>query len=211
MFDIEYKGANSIIINTKKAKLVVDPKLSLFGLEDQKTSNAIELLTEARFEVKNDDTVLTINGPGEYGVADFDIKGIPVMRHIDKPGDGLNSTIYRIDVGETRIGVIGNIDENLSEEQLEALGVIDILILPVGGGGYTLDAVSAAKVIKLVDPKVVVPVHYADKSIKYDVQQDELQLFIDELSVTVENVDVYKYKQQPWVSGALSVVVINRS
>jgi L-ascorbate metabolism protein UlaG (beta-lactamase superfamily) len=91
------------------------------------------------------------------------------------------------------------------------LGVIDILILPIGGGGYTLDAVDAAKVIRMIDPKVVVPVHYADSALHYEVPQDELQLFIDELGAPVETVSKYKVKQLAAVPNSLSVVVITRS
>ena len=85
--------------------------------------------------------------------------------------------------------------QKLSDEQLEAMGVVDILILPIGGGGYTLDAVDAAKVIRIIEPKIVIPTHYADKSLQYEVPQDELQLFIDELGAPVETVPKYKVKQ----------------
>ena len=47
------------------------------------------------------------------------------------------------------------------------LGLLDILIIPIGGGGYTLDANDAAKLIRKIDPKVVMPIHYADKALNY--------------------------------------------
>ena len=211
MFEIEYKGANSIIISTKKAKLVVDPKLSIVGLKDVSTKGLVELATESRFIVNDSDAILSIEGPGEYGVAGFDIRGIPARRHIDSESEGLMSTIYRVEIGEARIGIIGNIDKTLSDEQLEELGVLDILIIPIGGGGYTLDATDAANLVRMIDPKVVIPVHYADKSLKYEVPQDELGLFTAELGVPVEMVAKYKLKQLPIVPATLSVVEIVRS
>ena len=51
MFDIEYKGGNGIILTSKGASIVVDPRLSLIGLKDLKTKDAIELVTEGRFRV----------------------------------------------------------------------------------------------------------------------------------------------------------------
>lgn len=211
MFEIEYKGAGSVVISTKEAKVVVDPKLSLVGLKDLQTKGLVELLTEERFGVNDEDVILTIDSPGEYGVDGFDIKGIPARRHIDHDGEAMIATIYRIVVGDTRIGIVGNIDKKLSDEQLEGLGVIDILILPVGGGGYTLDAVDAAKVIRMIDPKIVMPIHYADSALRYEVPQDDLQLFIDELGAPVETVSKYKVKQLVAVPNSLSVVVITRS
>ncbi len=211
MFEIDYKGANSLIISTKKAKVVVDPNLSIVGLNNIPAKDSVVLLTDERFGVVDSGAILTIDGPGEYGVADFDIRGIPAKRHIDHDGGGMMATIYRLVVGDVRIGVIGNIDKKLSEDQLEGLGLIDILIVPVGGGGYTLDAVDAADVVKSVDPKIVIPVHYADSKIKYEVPQDDLKLFIAELGVPVETVSKYKSKQSVSIPASLTVVELTRS
>ena len=211
MFEIEYKGANSVIISTKKAKLVVDPRLSIVGLNDISTKGAVELVTEERFAVYSSDTNLLIDGPGEYGVAGFDITGIPARRHLDTENEGMASTIYRVGIGEARIGIIGNIYEKLTDEQLEELGLVDILIIPVGGNGYTLDATGAASLVRMISPKVVIPVHYADKSIKYEVLQDELSLFTVELGAPVETVAKYKLKQLPISPATLSIVEITRS
>ena len=211
MFEIEYKGTNSVIISTKNAKLIVDPKLSVVGLKDLSVKNGVELATEERFAIIDSDANLVIDGPGEYGVAGFDIRGIAARRHIDSETQGLLSTIYRVKVGETRIGIIGNIDKKLSDEQLEDLGILDILIIPIGGGGYTLDAVDAATIVRQIDPKLVMPVHYADASVKYEVPQDELKLFVTDLGVPVETVVKCKQKQTPVSTGALSIVEITRS
>lgn len=211
MFEIEYKGANSVIITTKTSKLIVDPKLSIVGLKDIPTKDAVELATESRFATNSEDAIIVINSPGEYGVAGFHIHGIPAQRHLDRPDEPKMSTMYRIEIGDTRIGLIGNIYEKLTDEQLEDLGVLDILILPVGGNGYTLDAVGAAGLVHAIDPKVVIPVHYADSALKYEVPQAELQQFISELGVPVETVSRYKFKPVAAPLTTLSVVEITRS
>ena len=211
MFEIEYKGANCVIITTKKTRLIVDPKLSLVGLKDVSTKDAVELTTEERFSTNNQDASLMIEGPGEYGVGELHIKGIACQRHLDSETQGMLSTIYRIELGELRVGVIGNIYEKLSDEQLEELGLIDILVIPVGGNGYTLDATGAAGLVRLIDPKIVIPVHYADHAIKYEVPQGELSLFISELGASVETMAKYKLKQLPIVQSTLSVIELTRS
>ncbi len=211
MFEIEYKGANCVVISTKKQTVVIDPKLSVAGLKDVILKDAVEVATETRFSVDNQDAKLAIDGPGEYGVADFDIRGIPAQRHLDSSDKPFASTIYRIEIGETRIAVIGNIFEKLSDDQLEDIGLIDVLILPVGGNGYTLDATSASRVVAKVDPRVVIPVHYADKSIKYEVQQDGLDLFVKELGAPVETVPKYKIKSSASIPSAVTVIELTRS
>jgi len=211
MFEIEYKGANCVIIRTKKTKIIVDPKLSIVGQKDMSTKDAVELLTEPRFAVNGPDNILLIDGPGEYGIAEFDILGVPARRHIDTENDGLVSTMYRIDVRDTRIGILGNICEKLSDEQLENLGVLDILILPIGGNGYTLDATGAASLVRAINPKIVIPIHYADKQLKYEVPQDDIGLFTAELGAPVEITTKYKQKQLLVAMSALSIVEITRS
>ncbi len=211
MFEIEYKGGNTVVIATKKNKLITDPKQSVVGLKDLSSKDAVVLATEDRFATNDEAAALTIDGPGEYEVGDFSVRGIPMTRHIDTPEQPKLSTMYRVEIGDVRIGILGNIDAKLSEDQLEALGLLDILILPVGGGGYTLDATSAAQVVRLVEANTVIPVHYADRSLKYEVPQDELEVFVKELSAPIEALPKYKVKSQATLPSTLNIVELTRS
>ena len=211
MFEIEYKGANSVIISTKKSTIVVDPKLSLVGLKDISTKDAVELATEARFALNSENARLNIEGPGEYGIADFDITGVAAQRHLDTENDPKVSTIYRIEGTDIRAAVIGNIYEKLSEDQLEQIGIIDVLIIPVGGSGYTLDATGAATITRQIDPKVVVPVHYADPALKYEVPQSDVDVFISELGSPVEEAPKLKLKNSSALPQVLTVFKLARN
>lgn len=211
MFDIEYRGGNSIVIASKKTTLIVDPKLSLVGLKDLKVGGAVELATEPRFTVDDDSVQIIIDGPGEYEVGDFTIKGIAAMRHIDAQDDKKKATIYRVECGEVSVGVLGNIAPGLNDDQLEELGVVDVLVVPVGGGGYTLDATSAIALVRTIEPKVVVPVHYHDAALKYEVPQNELDEFVKELGAPVDNVAKLKLKNDNSLPAASTVVVVSRS
>lgn len=211
MFDIEYKGGNSLTISTKKDTLVIDPKRSVFGLADLKVADAIELATEERFAVYDDAAKLVIDGPGEYGIADFDITGIAAQRHLDSEDKGKLGTIYRIEVGDVRIGLLGNVYEKLSDDQLESLGVVDILIVPVGGNGYTLDATGATNLVGKIDPKVVIPVHYNDPKLKYEVPQADLDLFVKEMAAPAEKVPKYKVKGLTGLPASRTIVEIGLS
>ena len=211
MFDIEYKGGNTIVIATKKSKLITDPKLSLVGLKDMPTKDAVVLATEARFALNNEDALLNIEGPGEYELADFSIRGIATRRHLDSAEQGNHSTIYRVEVGDVRMAILGNIDGKLSEKLLEEIGVVDLVILPVGGNGYTLDATSAAHLIRAIDAKVVIPIHYADSSLSYEVVQDDLEVFKKEFGGEVEQTPKLKVKSVSVLPTVQTIIELTRS
>jgi L-ascorbate metabolism protein UlaG (beta-lactamase superfamily) len=211
MFDIEYKGGNTVVISTKKSKLVIDPRLSIIGLKDMPTKDTVVLATEARFAVNETGALLNIEGPGEYEIGDFSIKGIAAQGHMDSIDRGKCSTIYRIEVGDVRIVVIGNIDHSLSEGQLEEIGVIDLAVVPVGGNGYTLDATSAAHLMRAIDAKVVIPVHYADVALKYEVPQDDIEVFKKEFGGEVEQTPKLKVKTVSALPTVQTIIEVTRS
>lgn len=210
MFEVEYRGGNCVVVSTKKASVIVDPKISLIGLKDANMKDAVELATEARFAINSEDAKLVIEGPGEYGIADFDIHGIAAQRHLDTENDPKISTIYRIEAGDIRVAVIGNIYEKLSEDQLEEIGIIDVLVIPVGGNGYTLDATGATTITRQIEPKVVIPVHYADAAVKYEVPQSELSIFTSELGAPVEEAPKFKLKSAAALPATLTVYKLAR-
>ena len=211
MFDIEYKGGNCVVISSKKINIITDPKLSLVGLKDANVKGDIELATESRFAINSETTKLVIESPGEFGIGDFDIHGIAAPRHLDTEKDPKASTMYRIELGDLRIAVLGNIYEKLDDDQLEEIGIIDVLIVPVGGGGYTLDSTGAAKITRQIDPKIVVPVHYADSALKYEVPQLDVDAFIKELGAPVEETSKLKIKNAATLPPSLTIYKVTRS
>ena len=191
MFDIEYKGGNTVVISTKKSSLVTDPKMSVNGEKDIVIKDGVELVN--------------------YEISDFTIAGYPEKRHIDGDSEGKKSVIYGIDISGIKIGLLGNIGPNISDDQLENLGVLDILILPIGGGGYTLDATSAASIARRSDAKVIIPVHYSDDGIKYEVPQSDFSLFAKELGSEVEKTSKYKVKSAATLPEKMTIVQIERT
>lgn len=212
MFDVEYKGANAVVFTTKKTRVVFDPKVSLAGGADVSVRGDVEITTESRFAVEDTTPKLLFDGPGEYEVGDVALVGVAARRHIDTEEQGNQSTIYRMTIGDVRLAVIGNVAKKLSEEQLEALGVVDIVIVPIGGNGYTLDAVDAAAMVRQIEPRTVIPVHYADPHLKYEVPQDEFEVFAKALGANViEEGPKWKVKGLSSVPEQLSIVKIARS
>ena len=190
--ELQYLGANCIRLGNKKVSLVVDDNLAGLGLKSVTnakdivlTTGVAELPKEAHFKV---------DMPGEYEVSDISIQGIPARSHMDEEG-GQSTTMYRIIFDGLRIVVTGHIHPELTDWQLEALGTVDILLIPVGGNGYTLDGLGAQKVVKEIEPKIVIPTHYADSKINYEVPQAELDDAVKALGMEpTERLEVLKTK-----------------
>ena len=212
MFDIEYKGANAVIFTTKKLKVVVDPGLDIAGHKDVAVKDSVVLLTEDRLRPKNNDARLLFDGPGEYEVGDVSIVGVAARRNIDAEDQGKASTIYRLTIDDTKIAVLGNIAPKLDDDQLEAIGMVDIVVVPVGGGGLTLDSKDAAAIVRQIEPKAVVPVHFDDPALKYEVPQEKADLIVTELSAgVIEAGPKFKLKNTSSIPDRLTVIMISRS
>ncbi|MDZ7744346.1 MAG: MBL fold metallo-hydrolase [Candidatus Saccharibacteria bacterium] len=205
--DIQYYGANCVRLSTKKSSVIVDDNLAELGLKSVTKSDDIALFTTVHAPSKV--AKLEIDTPGEYEASGVSIRGIAARAHIDEEGQR-NATIYKIIIGDIRIAVVGHVHPDLSEDQLETLGTVDVAIVPVGGAGYTLDPIGAVKVIKKISPKLVIPTHYADKAIDYPVPQVELEEAIKGLSMEPnEPVDTLKLKTSEFTD-TVQLAVLNR-
>ena len=205
MFDIEYKGGNTVVISTKKSSLVLDPKLSVYGGKDIVVKDGVELATEDKFLTNDSSFKLSIGYPGSYEVSGFAINGFAEKLYSDSEESFLKGVIYSISISGIRVGVIGNINPKLSDDQLENLGVLDILILPVGGVD-TIDVTNAAKIARRSDAKVIIPIHYEDSNLAYDNDQANLALFVKEMGVEPEKTTKYKVKSATTIPEKTTIV-----
>ena len=182
--DIEYKGANCVVVKTKKGVLIVDPTKDITIKKD-----TIVLATQPEFSSKNVDFV--IDTPGEYEVRDVSINGIAMKRYGE---ENSKNVAYRASIDGARIAIIGHIEAPISDDDLETIGVVDIVIIPVSGDGYTLDARAAAAVVRQISPKIVIPTCFSDKTENYDPPKDYIELFEKEMGGMHEKVSSLRIK-----------------
>jgi len=204
--EIEYRGANCVVIKDRKILIVVDPTSNV-SVKEAKNPDAVILATHEDFapsesEAKN----FVIDMPGEYEHKDVSVRGLPTHFHIDEGGK--NATMYRVEADGVSLAIIGHADAPLSDDDLENLGMIDIVIIPVGGGGYTLDARDAATIVRQLAPKVVIPTHFADAHVKYEVPQEPIDDFVKEMGGAHEKMTTFKVKNLPEV---MTVVELART
>lgn len=206
--ELQYYGGNCIKITTKEASIVVDDNLADLGLKSVTRVDDIVLKTVFDPKAVQQD-ILSINQPGEYEVSKVAIQGIPARAHMDEEGKQ-SATIFKLTTPEVRLLVAGHIHPDLDEAQLEAIGTVDVLVIPVGGGGYTLDAIGALEVIKKIEPKIIIPVHYADSKLKYEVPQAELAEALKNMSMEVhETVPKLKLKASD-LPEATQLIILER-
>jgi L-ascorbate metabolism protein UlaG (beta-lactamase superfamily) len=205
--ELSYYGANCLRITTKKAQIIVDDNLQKLGLKSVTKPTDISLKTFN--DVPDHESRFKVDMPGEYETAGVVIHGVAARAHMDEEGKH-TATIYTLEADGARVAILGHVYPDLSEDQLEQIGMVDIVVVPVGNSGYTLDGVGALKIIKQIEPKVVIPTHYGDKAIKYEMPQVELADALKNLGMEVnETLDKYKYKAAE-LSDATKLIVLNR-
>lgn len=205
--EITYYGANCFKVNSKNTSLVIDDNLKEMGLKAI-TSESDALAYTQRMLIDEDiEAQIVLDGPGEYELDDVTVLGIQARAYTDKDNEA-TATIFKVINGEHQLLFLGHVQPKLDSKVLEKIGVVDVLFLPVGGSGYTLDSEDASEVIKLMSPKVIVPCHFEDEGLKYDMPMRSLQDFISKMGL-VEPTHVKSLK----LKGELeeSVVVLDRS
>jgi L-ascorbate metabolism protein UlaG (beta-lactamase superfamily) len=122
-----------------------------------------------------------IRGPGEYEVAGVSVIGVPTYHDSDKGAKHGRNTVYLIEIDDVRICHLGDLGHSLDDSEAEPLTSADVLLVPVGGRS-AISATQAAEVVRQLEPRYVVPMHYAIPGLK--VQLDPIDRFLKEIGLT---------------------------
>lgn len=125
-----------------------------------------------------------LDGPGEYEIGDVFVTSIPTFAD-NKRGSsrGLN-TVFTFHFGSLTIGHLGRLGHVPTQSQVEDLGTVNILLVPVGGSG-SLSPARASEVISLFEPSIVIPMHYKVPGLQ--IRLGTLSRFLKEMGL--EKVD----------------------
>ena len=122
-----------------------------------------------------------IEGPGEYEIGGVFITGAADKRRKNTSnGDKPRNTIYVIEYNGINIAHMGNIDVVPSQNDIESLGPINVALIPVGGKS-TINASKAVEIVSLLDPQIVIPIHYGMDESK--IQLESADKFLKEMGV----------------------------
>ena len=162
--DITYLGHSSFRLKGKVASVVIDPFDSkTVGLPFQKVSAEIVTISHDHEDHNQAEMVKdvrkVISGPGEYEINGVSIVGIASYHDDVKGAKRGKNTIYMIEMDGLRIVHLGDLGHKLSEKFIEKVGSVDVLMIPVGGE-YTIGAVRATELARLIEPGIIIPMHY---------------------------------------------------
>lgn len=130
--------------------------------------------------IKGDPKVLM--RPGEYEVKGVFLTGIQTWRGAGVAGEAKEeNTVFVFEFGELTVCHLGDLARVMTQAQVESMPSVDILLVPVGGGG-ALDADKAAEVISQLEPSIVIPMHYRTDAVT--LKLDPLSKFLKEMGVT---------------------------
>ena len=194
--EIDYRGANCVVIKDKNALIVVDPTANAQAKEAQ-NPEAVILATQPAFApAEGEAKGFVIDMPGEYEHRDVSVRGIAVPAHLAEDEHAQDAVMYRIETMGVAIAIIGHTVAPLTDDDLEMLGQIDIAVVPVGGGGYS----------------VVIPTHYDDGQTKYEVPQESLAALKKEMgNSNIEKQTVYKLKTEASLPANMTTYELNRT
>jgi len=170
-------------IKNEELKIAIDPFDKNIGLKLPKVEAQILLITHNHSDHSNKKAIsgspFLIESPGEYETKGVYIKGVQGF-HDDSQGKEKGKVVfYIIEVENIRICHLSDIGQKeLTSEQIEQIGNIDILMIPVGGV-YTLDAKQAANIISQIEPKIVIPMHYQVPNL--NLKLNSLEQFLKEI------------------------------
>lgn len=159
-----FLGHSSFRIKTKAATIVTDPyDPQMVGLKFPKVDANIVTLSHDHADHNRADLVLgepkLIKGPGEYEISGIPIIGVSTW-HDNKNGQERGeNTVYVLQAENLRVCHLGDLGHKLSEEQIQQIGNVHVLLIPVGGV-YTIDAERAAEVVSQIEPLFILPMHY---------------------------------------------------
>jgi L-ascorbate metabolism protein UlaG (beta-lactamase superfamily) len=120
-----------------------------------------------------------IDGPGEYEIGGVFLTAVPTGKG-HKNGNGSNM-VFIFDYDGVTVGHLGDLDAVPSRREVDAFGNVDVLLVPVGGGNG-LSAAKAAEVINLIEPGIVIPMHYSTPDSK--IKLDSLSAFLKQIGLS---------------------------
>ncbi len=211
---IHYFGLSSFKITTKEAVVITDPFDKESGLLPPRGVADIIILSEKLNKLYSSTSGFAgepflINDPGDYDLKGVTVTGIPLKQGGDETKDGKPRyvTAVLIEAEDMRILNLTHIREfTMKSDDLESLGEIDILILPVGGNSV-MTAKDASKIAHEIEPKIVIPSHYATDGLA--LPYEKVDGFIKEMGGKSENMEKLLIKKKDLPMDQMKIITLD--
>lgn len=192
--NIYWFGQASYLIKTANGKrLLIDPFGEGMGYTPFKGSVNLVTISHDHFDhnftgfIEN--SPIIINTPGEHTVDFCEITGIKSFHDKTKGSERGNNIIFKYVIDNITLCHLGDLGHDLDENTINEIGTVDVLFVPVGEV-YTLDVKSAVNVVKKINPKYIIPMHYRTKSL--NIPLEGVDKFLMEMKdYETENVSIF--------------------
>jgi L-ascorbate metabolism protein UlaG (beta-lactamase superfamily) len=125
-------------------------------------------------------TTHVLTGPGEFEIGGVFITAVQTDSAGKKLKDKIRNTVYVFDYDGITVAHLGDLQQIPTQSEIELLGTVNVALVPVGGGN-SLNAAKAAEVVSMLEPNLVIPMHYATPDVK--IKLDDLNKFIKEMGL----------------------------
>lgn len=180
--EITWYGLSCFRLTERKyATIVTDPYNGDVGLPALKLRSDVVTISHDAKGHNNMDAVSNwehrIDGPGEFEIGGVFITGIAT--HGESQTN--NNVLYLFNYDNLTVAHLGDMQKVPAQSQIEALEQVNVLLVPVGGGN-SLNASQAAELVSMLEPNIVIPMHYEQPGLKLPL--DEVDRFLKEMGVT---------------------------
>jgi L-ascorbate metabolism protein UlaG (beta-lactamase superfamily) len=153
--ELTFVGLSCVRLRGRDVEVVIDPIPPGVSSRPPRVNPDIVVRTEGSGDLAllrlAEGRPQEVSGPGEYELRGVSVFGVAADTLI---------TIMRVEVDDVRVCALGRLRRQLAEHEIDALGHVDVLAVPVGGGD-SLEAQAAARLVNALEPAIVVPVRYA--------------------------------------------------
>lgn len=161
--EITWLGHSCFKIRGKQTTIITDPYSPDLGYSLGKLNASIVTVSHQHpghsFTAGVGGDPRAITGPGEYEISNVLVIGVATFHDEDRGKIRGGNTAYLIEIDEISVCHLGDLGHVLTDEQVEELGNVDVLLVPVGGVS-TIDSQVAAEIVRQLEPKAVIPMHY---------------------------------------------------
>jgi len=207
--DVTWLGHGCFRLRGRGAAVVTDPYPPAIGLKLSRMD--AEVVTVSHEHDNHNytqvvrDGAYEIHGPGEYEVAGVSVIGVPTYHDEQKGAKHGRNTVYLIEIDDVRVCHLGDLGHKLDDSEAEAVASPDVLLVPVGGRS-AINGAQAAEVVRQLEPRYVVPMHYAIPGLK--IELDTLDRFLKEMGVATSEAQPKLSVQKSSVSEYETKVVV---
>jgi len=212
--EITYLGHSSFRLKGRSATVVTDPfDPAMVGLKFPKVTADFVTVSHQHDDHNKVDLVAeiktTIAGPGEYEVGGISVIGIETYHDEDKGAKRGKNTIYIYEMDELRLAHLGDLGHKLSEEILEEIGSLDVLMIPVGGV-YTITPEIAAEIVRSIEPSITLPMHYKVEGLNTQTfgELSGVDHFIQDAALPADVMEKLVIKKGELLEGDKKIVVL---